>query len=116
MKKRLGTRLYRMQDTIVTRASARKCCGLLLAIKSMGMSLRNKMISERERWMNVLSQLQGPVPHYGSIMKDIYLPLRLSYKSLARAILMTTSAPPFKRISLYLECMKVAIFGILGIN
>ncbi|KAM4118989.1 hypothetical protein ACJW30_03G025400 [Castanea mollissima] len=87
--------------TIVTRASARKCCGLLLAIKSMGMSLRNKMISERERWMNVLSQLQGPVPHYGSIMKDIYLPLRLSYKSLARAILMTTTAPPFKRISLY---------------
>ena len=31
-------------------------------------------------------------------------------------ILMTTTAPPFKRISLYLECMKVAIFGILGIN
>ena len=32
------------------------------------------------------------------------------------AILMTTTAPPFKRIYLYLECMKVAIFGILGIN
>ena len=31
------------------------------------------------------------------------------------AILMTTTAPPFKRNSPYLGRMNVAIFGILGI-
>lgn len=38
---------------------------------------------QNDKWAvdEVLSQLLGPVPYFGSIKKDIYLPLKLSYNS-----------------------------------
>ena len=43
-----------------------------------------------------------------------HMSLKLTFFNLG-AFFMTTTASPFKRISPYLGCMKVAIFGILGI-
>ncbi|KAF5727983.1 disease resistance family protein [Tripterygium wilfordii] len=64
----------------LAKAIASECCGLPLAITTMGKSMRNKTMIEL--WRNALWQLQNSTPHVGSFEKDVYLPLKLSYNSL----------------------------------
>lgn len=66
------------------RAIARECCGLPLAIKTMGKSMRNKMMIEM--WKNALYQLQHSSLNVRSITEEVYLPLKLTYSSLPSMI------------------------------
>jgi len=68
----------------LARAIARRCCGLPLAIKTMGSSMRSKNMVEL--WENVLCQLQHSTLHVRSVMEEVYLPLNLSYISLPSKI------------------------------
>ncbi|KAJ0100815.1 hypothetical protein Patl1_04362 [Pistacia atlantica] len=64
----------------LARAIARKCCGLPLAIITVGKSMRNKTM--KELWMNALCELQRSAAHFGSIEKDVYQQLKWSYSTL----------------------------------
>ncbi|KAL9444342.1 hypothetical protein AB3S75_017514 [Citrus x aurantiifolia] len=58
----------------IAKAIARKCCGLPLAIATVGKSMSNKRM--KERWKNVLYELQLSAPQFESIEKDVYQPLK----------------------------------------
>ncbi|XP_065862254.1 disease resistance protein At4g27190 [Euphorbia lathyris] len=69
---------------ILARAVARECCGLPLAIKTVGTSMRHKIMIEL--WQNALCQFKCSAPHVRSIEKEVYVPLKLSFSSLPSKI------------------------------
>ncbi|KAJ0044524.1 hypothetical protein Pint_04273 [Pistacia integerrima] len=85
----------------LARAIARKCCGLPLAIITVGKSMRNKTM--KELWMNALSELQRSAGHFGSIGKDVYQQLKWSYSTLPSKVLQWS----FLHCSLYPENFSI---------
>ncbi|KAK9269457.1 hypothetical protein L1049_001231 [Liquidambar formosana] len=69
----------------LARAIAKKCCGLPLAIKTMGKSMRAKTMIEL--WRNALCQLRRSATYFENIKEEVYLPLKLSYNSLQSKVL-----------------------------
>lgn len=69
----------------IARAIARKCCGLPLAITTVGKSMRNKRM--KALWKNALCELQLSTANFGSIEKDVYQSLKWSYNSLPSKLL-----------------------------
>ncbi|KAF3453531.1 hypothetical protein FNV43_RR03971 [Rhamnella rubrinervis] len=61
-------------------AVARECCGLPLAIITMGSSMRGKTMVEL--WKHALNKLQSSAPCIGGIKNKVYCPLKWSYDSL----------------------------------
>lgn len=61
-------------------AVARECCGLPLAIITMGSAMRGKAMVEL--WKHALNKLQRSVPCIGGIENKVYNPLKWSYDSL----------------------------------
>ncbi|KAF3453532.1 hypothetical protein FNV43_RR03972 [Rhamnella rubrinervis] len=68
----------------IAREIARECYGLPLAIKTMGKSMRGKTMIQL--WKNAIHQLKRSALHFGTIEKDVYRPLKLSYNSLPKII------------------------------
>ncbi|KAH7546634.1 hypothetical protein FEM48_Zijuj01G0221900 [Ziziphus jujuba var. spinosa] len=66
----------------LARKIARECNGLPLAIKTMGKSMRRKRTIQP--WKNTLYQLKSSALHLGSIKKEVYIPLKLSFDSLPK--------------------------------
>ncbi|XP_062168742.1 disease resistance protein At4g27190-like [Alnus glutinosa] len=61
-------------------AIAKRCCGLPLAIITMGTAMRGKTIVEL--WKHALNELQRSVPCTGGVEDKLYKPLKWSYDSL----------------------------------
>ncbi|XP_048129484.1 probable disease resistance protein At4g27220, partial [Rhodamnia argentea] len=69
----------------VAREICKRCCGLPLAIKTVGKSMRNKRMIEL--WKDMLRWLKLVVPSGGScIEREVHLPMKLSYDSLPSKI------------------------------
>ncbi|KAE8125649.1 hypothetical protein FH972_020429 [Carpinus fangiana] len=62
------------------KAIARECCGLPLALVTMGAGMREK--TKVELWKHALNELQRPVSCPLHIANKIYKPLKWSYNSL----------------------------------
>ncbi|KAJ0045606.1 hypothetical protein Pint_04269 [Pistacia integerrima] len=91
----------------LARAIARKCCGLPLAIITVGKSMRNKTM--KELWMNALCELQRSAAHFGSIEKDVYQQLKWSYSTLPSKVLQWS----FLHCSLYPENFSIETSGLI---
>ncbi|XP_010250007.1 PREDICTED: disease resistance protein At4g27190-like isoform X2 [Nelumbo nucifera] len=64
----------------IAKAVSRECCGLPLAITTVGKAMREK--NKIELWRNALSELQKSAPYIKGIEKEVFLPLKWSYDSL----------------------------------
>ncbi|KAK6946842.1 Leucine-rich repeat [Dillenia turbinata] len=69
----------------LAKAVSRECCGLPLAIKTVGQSMRAK--TKPELWKDALCELQRSAPYIESFRKNVFLPLKLSYDSLPSKLL-----------------------------
>lgn len=69
----------------LAREISRECCGLPLAIKTLGRSMRET--TKIELWKNALCQLRQSSPFFKSIENEVFVPLSLSYVSLKSRIL-----------------------------